>query len=163
MFDYKHYVSAMKWKRGERETLRQLAPDVKAVLTPLIEVVPIVQRIEGDESATSAQVEAHLDQFPKQIAESWGVESPLFIDLDLMNPGARMESGRVPLEEISERCAAIGVHMIPVTGFDREGEQVAAARIAADREGNGICVRVSADDLFVGDLASDLKRSAPRA
>jgi len=40
MFDHRHYVPVVKWKRGERVALRNLTSDVREKITPLIELLP---------------------------------------------------------------------------------------------------------------------------
>lgn len=38
MFDHKHYVPIIRWKQGERIALRELFPEDKVRLTPLIQL-----------------------------------------------------------------------------------------------------------------------------
>jgi len=38
MFDHKHYVPIIRWKQGEQIALRELFPEDKARLTPLIQL-----------------------------------------------------------------------------------------------------------------------------
>src|SRR5712692_3283852 len=40
MFDHKHYVPILRWKRAEWVALRDLAGDVRSHITPLVELTP---------------------------------------------------------------------------------------------------------------------------
>lgn len=76
MFDYKHYVSILRWKEGERTALRELYPEVKERLSPVIEipsevVVNALNKMTISSFASRVRVE---------ILECWG-RQPAFVDL----------------------------------------------------------------------------------
>ena len=41
MFDHKHYVPILRWKRAERVALRDLPYADKLLMTPLVEIPPV--------------------------------------------------------------------------------------------------------------------------
>lgn len=67
MFDYRHYVPILRWKRGERIALRNLQEDIKDQMTPLVELIP------GDfTTGNAAAVDNKLSKTAEDLFKNWG-------------------------------------------------------------------------------------------
>ena len=95
MFDHTHYVPILKGKRGEFKALSDLEPVVRANLTPVIEIPFISQYAKND------SVEHHILREADYIANYWGIHSSIFIDLRMMNPSKRTNTGEHPLPTLA--------------------------------------------------------------
>lgn len=60
MFDERHYVPILKWKRGEQVGLELISDTAKEILTPLIEIVPPPYDYNNDRPAKT--MDEHLEQ-----------------------------------------------------------------------------------------------------
>lgn len=78
MHGERRYVPILRWKRGEWVALRHLAEDIRASLTPLLEVTPksFAPRSDG----SSPTVSEALSKVAQDLASNWGWR-PAFIDL----------------------------------------------------------------------------------
>jgi hypothetical protein len=153
-FDYKHYVPILKGKEGEYLALRELTPNVKDALTPLIEPPSIPYDFVNEMPAKT--VDEHLGRVVEKIETNWGSD-PLFIDLDWIPPSEVMADGRHPLKYIFDNARTRGLLPIPVTGLNRASEYQDAVKDASDTDNRGVCVRLESDDLEdFADLASNL-------
>ncbi|MCS5697253.1 beta family protein [Desulfofundulus thermocisternus] len=153
MFDKKHYVPILKWKRGERVALQYLDNSIKNKLTPLIEIVPVSWNY--DEDRPEKTLNEHLQEIGTQLSTSWGLEKPLFIDLLLLDPSERMSDGKHPLSFIREKAKAENIKIVPVTGYDRDPSYQTEVKKANAEDALGICIRLTDDD-FTYDLESRL-------
>lgn len=147
MFNEKHYVPILKWKRGERVALEKLDPHSKGSLTPLIEIVPVTYDFKND--CPKETIDEHLGDFCEQLNSSWGFERPVFIDLDYIDFEERMQDGRHPLKFIFDGLRNNGLSGIPVTGSGRDAAYQAEVKNINQIDGRGICIRLKDDD-FIG-------------
>ncbi len=159
MFDHKHYVPCLRWKQGEYQALMKLPQATRREITPLIEVAEIGWDFESGEEKNT--IDEHLANFATRVRIKWG-RSQLFVDLKLIQPQERMTDGRHPLTFVFDDLRANQVRAIPVTGIDREKAYQEATINAAKIDRNGICVRVTLEQLarsrFATDFASLLDR-----
>lgn len=144
MFDYAHYVPALRWKRAERAALKTLGLADKATITPLIELLPGYLRPRR--ARGSAPARDDLAVAVQQIADSWG-SAPIFIDTGLVHgvPCYGQIAGSV--ERFFEALVAASVHAIPVTRPDAPADFRRAVREVAMALGKGVAVRVPATSL----------------
>lgn len=145
MFSDKHYVSAIRWRQGEYGALQELRADQRQSLTPLVDIPSIPWNFEDERP--SRTIDQHLNNVPEQMATAWGTDAPIFVDVGLVDGTLRMISGRHPVDDLFERLATEGVHAIPVTATDRDADYQAAVAQVVARDGRGVCIRVSVDDL----------------
>lgn len=162
MFGYKHYVPAIRWRQGEFSALQELRSDQRRDLTPLVDIPPIPWNFEDERPSRS--IDQHLNNVPEQMITAWGGDAPIFLDLGQLDGALRMASGRHPVDELFERLTAEGVYAIPVTATDRDADYQAAVGLVAGRNGTGVCLRASVDDisdaasmLALAELADEIK------
>ncbi len=153
LFDERHYVPILRWKRGERGALHQLADADKQRLTPLIELPPSLFTLEydaGDQYLRSMLIRAAGD-----IRKVWGPR-PAFCDLGLMPPRAEAAGGRHPVSLLWEYARRQRLHLIPVTGLRRSPRyQSAVTRVIAEA-GSGACIRLASEQLYSASFENDL-------
>jgi hypothetical protein len=148
-FDYRHYLPILKGRAGEYGALREMAPEVKAGLTPLIEIAPIPWDFERDEPDKT--IDQHLQRLSGKVVQSWGVERPLFLDLLWIAPDERMANGDHPLAYVFGTAREEGLQLIPVTGFMRGEEYQSSCREAIAEDERGVCIRLQKEDFEESD------------
>jgi hypothetical protein len=144
MFDHHHYVPVLKGKLGEYNALSSLAEDVKAALTPMIEIPPIQWDFENEVPLKS--IDAHLEKVVGQLKTSWGTARPIFLDLRLLQPDEKMIGGVHPILALAGEAKEEGVLFVPVTGLRRNSGATQAVAAAAKLQGNGACIRLEGED-----------------
>lgn len=138
------YVPILKGKEGEYGALRELAPEAKSRLTPVIEIPDIPWDFEDDQPAKT--IGEHLRNVARKLEAAWGDERPFFIDLLWIPDDARMADGQHPLAYVFDAVRGKGLQAIPVTGLRRDAGYQAAVRAAARADHRGVCLRLEADD-----------------
>ena len=149
MFDHAHYVPILKGKRAEYDSLRELSPETKAALTPLIEIPPIPWDFEQDEPAKT--IDQHLAPVAKSLDDAWAGDRPFFIDLLWIPDTEVMNDGRQPLSFLCDAARERNLRLIPVTGTRRAEGYQGAVRDAVRADNLGFCIRIEGEDL--ADLA----------
>jgi len=127
-----HYVPVLKWKQGEQRALKDLAPEVKKQITPLIEIIqPPQQR-----GKPPKPLEEHLTDAATQIATCWP-DARAFVDARLVrHPGA--------LTRVLEEAVLRDAHVVPVVSTTGNAQEWSEAAEASARYGYGLCLRESA-------------------
>ena len=138
MFDLRHYIPILKWKRAEEVALKALGEDQKKYITPLIQfVMPKNKAGETIENVVT-EFEKKLPQLPKKLIESWGINS-VFIDVSLLyTPSLKAKS----IKNILLGDYNLGGIFIPVIYLDDDQEIKDAACSAAKKAKSGICLRL---------------------
>ena len=150
MFDHRHYVPILRWKRAEWVALRHLEPGDRARLTPLVEITPR-SVTPGTRRPTIGQM---LQKNAEDMAENWG-RSRLFVDLWHVGHLSDCE-GLHPFVYLAQEGRRCRVEFVPVTGLGRlPAYQAAVASIAAE-DGRGLCLRLFSTDLARPALRQDL-------
>ncbi len=109
MLDHTHYVPILRWKRGEKGTLKELKLDDRARLTPLIEwsrpkeVAPIGEDDAGCEPA---------NELVTDILAHWGAR-PFFFDAHVLFEGYLGENAQV-LKQVASHLSTGGPRPVPV-------------------------------------------------
>ena len=144
MSDTSRYVPILRWKRGEKIALRHLQPADRAIVTPLIELVPTNFKLGQDGSDTPAMA---LEREAKEIKKNWG-PAPFYIDFDHVEQSIPPINGVMhPLEYLAGKVEAEGLRLISVTGLGRRDEyQNAVKRVASS--GRGVCVRLAPHEVL---------------
>jgi hypothetical protein len=137
------YVPILRSKDGEMYALRQLRPDDRQRITPLIEITPRIfqpartGRYKGLEPVAGEV----LFQQAKKLFSSWHY-GPFFMDLWHVDGKVILPGNKSPLEVIAKHLRDWRLNMVPVTGLGRSAPyQDSIARVAsADRR--GVCIRI---------------------
>ncbi len=148
MFDHRHYVPVLKWKRGERIALRNLPPDVKARLTPLIEIIP--KHFE-DAKRAKKRIESVIEVKVNEIEKDWGV-LPFFLDLHLIEDSYKTSAGVHPVIAIHQMLRDRGLNMMPVTGLQRSAEYNEAVASVLEGTEVTVCIRLTTEDLSLPNV-----------
>jgi hypothetical protein len=160
MFSVNHYVPILRWKRAEKIALRYLQPADKAVITPLIELVPTSFKPGQDGSENPALV---LEREAKEIKKDWGT-APFFVDVNHLEECVPPINGLThPLEYLSDKARMEGLRLVPVTGLTRgDAYQNLVKRTGSD--GPGVCFRLTPSEVLdpgfnnrLGDLIARLR------
>ncbi|XSG81232.1 MAG: beta family protein [Methyloligella sp. ZOD6] len=146
---------------GEYFALKELADNYRGSVTPLVDVPPIPWDFENERPGRT--IDAHVDAMPAQMADCWGTDAPVFVDLGFVDSEIRMADEAHPVDALFARLDGAGVQAIPVTATDRDDDYQAAIRTVVDRDGRGLCIRASADDIDVEDIFGALEDLADGA
>lgn len=142
MFNSKHYVPILKWKRAEQGALKELAEEQKKHITPLIQFVMPKTKPDEQLNAVVAKFEGQLSQIPKKLIEIWGTAS-IFIDVSLLfTTPLKFKS----IGTISREGRSLGGMFIPVIHLNDEQEIKKAAYSAAKDNKSGLCLRLICSD-----------------
>lgn len=155
MFDPKHYVPILQAKRGELTALRELPAATLASMTPLLEVPPVAWDWAEDGPAKS--LDAHLTATAAAIRRGWTGNAVLYVDqtTDAIELSERLANNDHPYATLLGHLRQSGVHVIPVTGPDRDAAYDTAVRNAAAEDHQGACIRVGIDQFnFLTDAAA---------
>jgi T4 beta protein len=153
-FDYRHYVPILRQKAAEMQALRFLLPEDKRRITPLIELPPSLLGMKERRKLTNA---SFFEEIAKEIAGAWEY-APLFVDAGLLCEAFGSPSGQHPVWSFSEGARRLRIAVIPVTGLRRSRTYQAAIHRAVASDNNGLCVRLSADDVRNATLEAELSR-----
>jgi len=133
-FGATHYVPVLKVKLGEKAALGRVAPNLKARITPLLQIV----------ERTDKNLTAHLNTAFKGLGPNLAGYSRCFIDPCELEP-----DGPAGAAAVFQQAAALGIVFTPVTGVSRVADVAAAL---AHRQ-SGLALRMSRDEFEHGDLS----------
>ena len=139
-FGPSHYVPVLKVKRGEKKALELVALDLRAHITPLLEIV------EWRRSQDKPTLRSHLDTAFKDLANSLRRYPRCFLDARELAP-----EGSSAAEQVFTRAAGAGIPFIPVTGINR-----ADAPAALSNRDRGLAIRLTRAEFEAGDLSASL-------
>lgn len=148
MFDSKHYIPILKWKRSEQVALKALEQEHKEYITPLIQFV--MPKNKPDDELTDAELLADIvakfenlaPEIPEKLIGVWGY-SPIFVDISLLFT--------TPLKVKSLNVILRGGHkqggiFVPVIYLNDDPKIKKIAFSLARENGNGICLRLICSD-----------------
>jgi len=144
MFDHTHYVPVIRWKAGEQWALRELRPETRRQMTPLLELMP--NNFEEKKLAKAHGIEGRMSGLSDEIVKSWG-RSPFFIDMSHVESRLASPSRPHPLRLLGNGLRMRALKGIPVTGINRSNGQKDAAREVAAELGCGIAVRIYGEEI----------------
>jgi len=154
------YVPVLKGKLGEFNALRNMRPDEKCLVTPLIEIPPIPWDHENDQPAKS--VDQHLSKVDGLLAKSWGMQHSLFLDFLWIGEKERMSDGSHPMENLFERTRKEGLNVIPVTALVRGDDYQSACRRIVAKDHRGVCLRIHTEDFEQPELEFEVAKILKR-
>lgn len=123
MFNQKHYVPVIKWKRGERKALENLPSDSKQHITPLFEIQPIPYDHQNHQFKKG--LDEHLSSFASDLCLCFDTPKHIFIDAytiyndSRLDPATQLTNGLYPLEYVITAANQSGFIAIPVTSLLR--------------------------------------------
>jgi hypothetical protein len=136
MFGINQYVPILKGKEGEFMALQRLSPEVRAGLTPFIDV---------------QQREKAPQWIAKKLLKSWGVMRPIFLDFRYLSPSPETLLDSHPIVEMAQLARDQELRVIIALGHERSDEYVAAVRRAREICSCQVCVRLTPESM--SDLA----------
>lgn len=142
MFNSKHYVPILKWKRAEQGALKALAEDRKKYITPVIQFVMPKSKPNEQLEDVIARFEKQLSEIPEKIIDVWG-NTPIFIDASLLFTTALKAKA---LNTISRGGYKLGGVFIPVIHVDDEEDVKKSAWSIGKETKSGLCVRLICPD-----------------
>lgn len=152
MFNSKHYVPILKWKRAEQSALRELEKKHKTEMTPLIQFVMPKPTLKDTLESLVAKYEAKMPEIPGKIIDVWGRE-PIFIDVSLLfTTQLKVKS----LGNISRWGHKQGGRFIPTIHLNDEQSLKNIAFSIARESKSGLCLRLICPDL---DQMGELKET----
>ena len=142
MFDSRHYVPMLKWKRSEQGALKALAEEHKKHITPLIQFVMPKYKLHEQFEDIVARAEKQMLQIPEKLIEVWG-RTPIFVDVSLLfTTPLKVESLSIVLREGHK----LGGTFIPAIYLNDDQEIKKAAYSLAQETRSGICLRLICSD-----------------
>lgn len=138
------YVPVLKWRQGEYQALLRLDEVRRERVVPLIEITP--PEFDFAEGKLKKTLEAQLEPFAHRLKAKWGV-APAFLDTFLLEPTARMPTGKHPLTYLMEEARKVGGQLTPVTSLERDLAHYNAVAGAVMIDGFGIAVRCTLDEI----------------
>ncbi|MGA1824151.1 MAG: beta family protein [bacterium] len=149
------YVPCLRWKQGEYQALLRLAPAIKDVLVPLIEVSEI--GFDFETRTYKKKVDDHLSPFARRVRGKWGVRS-CFVDMHLIEAAQRMATGEHPFTAVFNDLRLKGVSAIPVVRLEQDTACRNAIEAIISKDERSLCLRINIEEAAKPDLAFDLKK-----
>jgi len=142
MFNAKHYIPILKWKRAEQGALGALTGEQKKHITPLIQFVMPKPKHNEQLKDIVLKFEKQLSQIPEKIIKVWG-NTPIFIDASLLFTIAL--KGKT-LDIVLRGGHELGGVFIPVIHLNDEEEIQRSVWSAVKETQSGLCVRLIRPD-----------------
>lgn len=143
MFNSKHYVPILKWKRAEQGALKALGEKQKKYITPLIQFV--MPRYEPKELLEDVVLRfgEQVPKIPEKIIEVWGNTS-IFVDFSLLfTTPLKIKS----IKTILRKGHKLGATFIPVIHLNDDQRIKETTYLLAKENKSGICLRLICSDL----------------
>lgn len=142
MYDSRHYVPILKWKRAEQGALKALTTEQRKYITPLVQFVMPKQKAAESLEELVERFKELAQQIAKDLLEVWG-SAPLFIDTSLLFTTPLKTS---MLRAIGSEGHKLGGTLIPVIHIkDDQGIQDTAITLAKETN-SGVCLRIIVAD-----------------
>jgi len=147
MFNSKHYVPILKWKRAEQSALEILKIEDKKLMTPLIQfVMPKLTTKESlgktdDEKFKQIilKFQEKIKKIPEEIIEAWGL-TPIFVDVSLLyTTELKVEI----FENLVLKEKETGIFLIPVLHLSDNLKIIKTV----ENHKHGLCLRLVCADL----------------
>jgi len=145
------YLAILKGKQGEYGALSTLAPEVKRLITPLLEIIPPRPNKRGVTKALTEYIENEAER----IADCWGTGDRILADVRYLSAAANP----YPLKVLCDRARALGVPLVPVASTDAPRAIVDPARYAYRVHRSGLCLRESPQAVLATSFPADLTRT----
>jgi hypothetical protein len=131
------YIPILKAKDAEFRALALLEPDIKAGLTPLIDLVPLN---EDDD------VDSWITKTAEKLQRAWLISRPIFVDA-LAIRNLRTSQDESAYANLVRTSTDYNINIVPVTGLSRGDDHQSAIRnLLAIRGIFGLCLRLAGND-----------------
>jgi hypothetical protein len=147
------YLPILKWKAGEQVALRNLTPEVKSNILPLLEVVDVPVRTGGGSPKTATE---HLTNAAIQMEKCWGSTAPLLLDTHLLAPGVRIGGGSA-LAFTLEQAHARSIRAVPVVSTTNGAAELRA--LVGPVAAVGVALRESIKNVLKPTFPATLART----
>lgn len=142
MFDSRHYVPILKWKRAEQGALKALTEEYRKVITPLAQFVMPKDKPEDRLEDIVVKFEKQALQMPEKLIEVWG-RTPIFVDVSLLfTTPLKVNSLNIILQEGHK----LGGTFIPVIHLSDDQEIKKIVYSLTKETRSGICLRLICSD-----------------
>jgi len=152
-FDHKHYVPVLRWRPAEKEALLQLFGEDSSKLTPLIELHPL--NFTEEELRKAGGLTPQLKRIATEIGKFWG-KPTAFIDFLHLEGMINFEGKLNPLEILFNDAINQDLHLIPVTGLERNSAYQRAVSRVQKQQRSSVCLRVSSQQVESLTFKNDL-------
>lgn len=148
MFNSRHYVPILKWKRAEQGALKSLGKEQRKHITPLIQFVMPKQKPQDQLEDVVQRFEEQTPEILEKLAEVWG-DDPIFVDVSLLfTTPLKVKSLNTILREGYKR----GAGFVPVMYLKDDREIKETVCLLAKENKTGICLRLICSDFVDLDL-----------
>lgn len=137
------YVPLLKGKEGELSALEELASDVRANVTPLIEVPRVPYDFVNERPSRS--IDQHVGGLAERLNRAWS-GGRAYLDLSVFSDEERMGDGRLPLDAVLGDCRENSLIVAPVLSLESTDDVLAVARSHINACGSGACIRLRVSD-----------------
>lgn len=138
------YVPILKWKQGEYTALKELYASDKALVQPLVEIVPIPTPL--DEDVEPATLDEHISKFPNQVESNWGCDQKIWVDASLLAEPAILANGQHAFAVIMAELRKRNVQAVPVVYLDSPILVLQAAAACNEVDGRGVVIRLDEEE-----------------
>jgi len=149
-FGHTHYVPVLRWKPAEADALSKLSDVTWDHLTPLLELCPpeLAPKKENKRKKSPSQkIEDTISSMVENLMNAIGTH-PVFIDLIHLPESIVCSNGEHIWNAILKKGKAVGMKVIPVTGFYGKGENnQAKISEVIQAFGNGAAIRLFRENL----------------
>lgn len=132
------YVPIIKGKRNDIQAVGMLRDEVRSLVKPLVEAMPV--------NRAKSSVEDHIQKFVRYIVKHIP-SGEIFVDFFGLMPDEKLEDGSDATITGFELLQSLGRSVTPTYGLARNDELWASLGPIVEGFGKGFCFRLSIDDL----------------
>lgn len=132
------YFPALTGRAGELSALGHMPNLERDVAIPVV-TLPVTDDQDDQE------VDAEIAKMTTKIAAQWDPAHRIIVDAN--GSDGVLISGRPSVSVLHDQLSAAGTDVTPVLYLDSSAAFVAAVATIAANEGNGVCIRLSAEDI----------------
>ena len=145
MFNDKHYVPVLRWKRAEWVALRELNPNIRGFITPLIEIPSAkFKDIKNEKISPTAK------KMYDSISCSWD-NSPFFLDV-----GHLTSSHCAIAEKLLKDICTVFKNAIPIIALNYPKSMISLIASLSTNYSSGVCLRLKKDDIFSTEAIKEI-------
>lgn len=158
MFNHAHYVPVLFWKRGEQDAVQQLTYEDKRRMTPLLEI-PADRRPPRKEPKRPRPKRDWLVEMAMRVQHCWDSRLPAFVEL-VPEPAVPITSAQLAscLPRFFHAARLRDLGLIPVVRLAYEEERRTLIGAIVEEDGQGVCIRLTPEDLGRPSLREDLEQ-----
>ena len=167
MSDNTYYIPILRWKAAEYSALKEIHPDDKKNIRPLIEfIMPQLTNTDMEKNKGKDTTDIARDKFTEKlpsnlekIAECCG-QNMLFIDTQLIDGKIRFESLKKIIDFGKKRGLFLSpvIYIMPITSSESDMEVRKYAATYAKESGNGLCIRITKSHLEEDTMTQNLQK-----